>query len=324
MKTIYSILLFSVALLPAGVQQANAAPRVGADLGKPAYEKIGDTRRRLSEQHLTMAGVPAQPLLGKSQYSIFKPTPEALMREMSTDRPDKTESAYTVDAGHFQIEMDLVTHTRDRHNTDRDGKVVRSWGIAPMNLKAGLCNNVDFQLVLSTYEIERTADPTDGVSKKRGLGDITTRLKWNVWGNDGGQTALALMPYLKFPTNQDKLGNRSVEGGLIVPLAVELPAGWSMSPMTQLDIVRDENSRGYHPEFVNTITFGHDIIGNLAGYAEFFSSVSTEAGSKWVGTVDLGLTYAFTKNIQLDAGINIGVTRAADDLNPFLGLSWRF
>jgi hypothetical protein len=37
---------------------------------------------------------------------------------MSTDRPDKTETAYTMDAGHFQMEMDLVTYGRDRHTTD--------------------------------------------------------------------------------------------------------------------------------------------------------------------------------------------------------------
>jgi hypothetical protein len=43
-----------------------------------------------------------------------------------------------------------------------------------------------------------------------------------------------------------------------------------------------------------------------------------------IGTVDAGFTYALTEDIQLDAGVNIGVTRAADDWNPFLGLSWRF
>ena len=54
------------------------------------------------------------------------------------------------------------------------------------------------------------------------------------------------------------------------------------------------------------------------------SAVPFGNGSSWVGTVDLGLTYALTKNIQLDAGVNIGVTRAADDWNPFVGISFRF
>ena len=42
----------------------------------------------------------------KSVYHLFHPTPFALMRELNTDRPDKTESPFTVDAGHYQIELD--------------------------------------------------------------------------------------------------------------------------------------------------------------------------------------------------------------------------
>ena len=179
--------------------------------------------------------------------------------------------------------------------------------------------------MLETYTSVRAHDiPTGAVQKNRGFGDVVVRTKWNVWGNDGGPTALAAMPYLKLPTNQDNLGNNSVEGGLIFPLAAGLPADWSIGLMTQLDLNRDNNGGGHHPEFLNSVTFGHEMIGGLAGYAEFFSAVSMDAGSDWIGTVDLGLTYGLTDDIQLDAGINIGVTRAADDLNPFIGISWRF
>ena len=132
------------------------------------------------------------------------------------------------------------------------------------------------------------------------------------------------MPYVKLPTNQDNLGNDSIEGGAIFPFAIELPAGWSMGLMTQLDLIHDAGGSGYHPESLNSVTFGHDIIGKLAGYAEFFSSVSTESGSDWVGTIDVGITYGLTRDIQLDGGLNIGITRAADDINPFIGISWRF
>ncbi len=36
------------------------------------------------------------PETDKWQYNLLNPTPRNLMREMSTDRPDKTESPYTV------------------------------------------------------------------------------------------------------------------------------------------------------------------------------------------------------------------------------------
>lgn len=269
----------------------------------------------------------------KTQYHLFKPTPRESMRELSTDRPDKTESPYTVDAGHFQVEMDILTYTVDRNNPEKSDTRVTSWSVTSMNLKTGLLNNVDLQLVLSPYNWERTKARTDedgdgvqeiAIEEKSGFGDIVTRLKINLWGNDGGNTAFALMPYVKFPTNENALGNDDVEGGLIVPLAVELPAGWGMGLMTQFDFIKNSSYDNYHTEFVNTVTFSHDIIGNLGGYIEFFSMVSTEPNTGVVGTLDLGLTYALTENIQLDTGVNIGVTRAADDLNPFLGISARF
>ena len=41
-------------------------------------------------------------------YHLFAPVPRSAMRPLSTDRPDTTESPYTVDAGHFQMEMDVA------------------------------------------------------------------------------------------------------------------------------------------------------------------------------------------------------------------------
>ena len=157
-----------------------------------------------------------------------------------------------------------------------------------------------------------------------GFGDVTMRLKINLWGNDDGKTAFAILPLIKFPTNTDNLGNNSVEGGVIFPLAVKLPGGWDMGMETADGLLRNGNGQGYHTEFINTVTFGHDLFGKLGGYAEFFSNVSTEPGSDWIGTVDVGLTYGLTENIQLDCGVNIGLTRSADNLNPFTGMTVRF
>ena len=36
------------------------------------------------------------------------------------------------------------------------------------------------------------------------------------------------------------------------------------------------------------------------------------------------LKYLLTENVQLDAGVNIGLTEATDAVQPFLGLSVRF
>ena len=258
----------------------------------------------------------------KSQYYFFDSTPRELMRGMSTDRPDKTESAYTVDAGHYQVETSFVDYTYDHKNSDGTDQRVGNFSIVPMNLKAGLLNNVDVQLIVNPYIEERSKG--DGEKEiNNGFGDIQSRIKINLWGNDGGSTAFAAMPFVKFPTNTGELGNSAVEGGIIFPLAVSLPADWNMGLMTEFDFNRN-SEKNYYTDFINSITLGHQIIGNLNGYVEFFSSFNNEEDSPWIGTIDMGLTYAVTENIQLDSGVNIGVTRSADDFNPFLGCSIRY
>src|SRR4029434_324882 len=94
-----------------------------------------------------ISGRDSNPVADKSQYHLFNPTPRELMREMSTDRPDTTESPYTVDAGHYQIEMSFFDYGRDR----ADGARTETWTFGAMNLKAGLLNNVDLQIVFNSY-----------------------------------------------------------------------------------------------------------------------------------------------------------------------------
>lgn len=257
----------------------------------------------------------------KTIFNLFNPTPRELMRELGADRPDRTESPYTVDAGHFQVESDFSRFTRDCS----DGSHTETWNIAPTNLKVGLLNNTDLQLIFDSYLHVRTKNNASRTAfTQSGVGDLITRLKVNLWGNDGGRSAFALLPFIKFPTNTDHLGNDAVEGGLILPLALDLPAEFNLGLQTAFGFLRNEENADYHAEFVNSVTCSHVIVGKLEGYVEFFSGVSTEDDSSWVGTMDVGLTYALAENIQLDCGGNFGVTPAADDLDFFTGITLRF
>lgn len=261
----------------------------------------------------------------KDQYDFFNPTPTAQMRELSTDRPDKTESPFTVDAGHYQIEMDIATFTRNHDNIGGADEKTREWGLGIVNLKAGLTNNTDIQFVVESYRDVHTTDYTGGTtSDQSGFGDVTVRLKHNIWGNDGGDTALAIMPFVKLPTNQDDLGNDDVEGGIIVPLSVELGNGFGLGLMTELDVNKDDDGMGYHAGFINSATISTDLTDDVGTYVEFFTERQDDSDAHWENTVDIGFTYAAAENVQLDAGVNIGVTDAADDYNPFIGVSYRF
>lgn len=263
----------------------------------------------------------ADDLGNKSRYNLFDPTPEKLLRELASDRPDQTEGPTTVDAGHYQFEMDFATFTYDR----TDGVRMKNWNVAPFNIRVGLLNTVELSLIFESYLRQAIDDrPARTMSILSGVGDFIARLKINLWGDDGGQTAFALLPFVKFPTSTGGLGNASVEGGAIFPFRIKLPAKIEMGMETGFSFLRNESGGNYHEELVNSVTFTREIVGKLSGYCEFFSSVSTEHDSEWIGTVDLGLTYLLTENLQLDCGCNIGVTHAADDINAFSGITVRF
>jgi hypothetical protein len=257
----------------------------------------------------------------KAGYSLFNPVPKNLMRELNSDRPDETESPFTVDAGHYQLEMDFANYAYNQS----DGMTTKAWNVAPFNLRIGLLNQVELNLIFDNYLHVRTDDRLARTSTTQsGIGDLTTRLKINLWGDDGGKTAFALLPFVKIPTSTDGLGNSAVECGVIFPLAVKLPADFDLGLESAVSCLRDNSDSNYHADFINSITLDHGIIGKLSGYVEFYSEISSEPQSAWIGTVDVGLEYLLSKNVQLDCGCNFGVTRAADNFNPFAGITVKF
>lgn len=261
----------------------------------------------------------------KAGYTLLNPTPADKMREFTTDRPDQTEAPYTVDAGHFQLEADIYNTTRDR-NEDRGNSITTtSTTVMSVNFKVGLTNDMDFQIVHGG-QVSDEAKPTGAAAhKEKGLGDTTVRLKANLWGNDGGNTAFGLMPFAKLPTASNKnMGNRAVEYGLIVPLAFALPGEFGLGTMIEVDWMKNAADDKRHTEATASASLSRDLIGAVGGYAEILVSRSQEKGAETAVQGDIGLTCGVTETVQVDAGVNLGLNDAAPDTNPFAGISVRF
>lgn len=269
-------------------------------------------------------GCPCEPP-DKSRFTLFNPTPEKLLREMSTDRPDTTESPYTVDAGHVQFELGLVEYINSA-----EGEATDVVNAVSTNFKVGLLHNVDLQFVFTPYTREETEvlggeDVVDGFSD-----DTQIRLKVNLWGNDGsappglGNTAFAVMPFVKFATGSGELSNDHVEGGVILPLVVPLPAGFDLGLMAEVDFVYDEDADDYGVAFVHTGTVSRDIVGDLGGYIEYVGIAPHDTGDTYQAIGSAGFTYALSENWMMDLGGTASPSDSADDFMVFTGTSFRF
>jgi hypothetical protein len=230
----------------------------------------------------------------KSQYNLFQPVPENLMRDLSPDRTDATESTYTVDAGHYQLEMDFANFTYDQNG----GTTTKAWDVGNFNFKIGLLNNVDLQLGYENYLNVQTEDSLGHSTTQSGFGDVVTRLKINLWGNDGGKTAFALLPFVKFPTATDNPGNHAIEGGVIFPFAVSLPCNFDLSMETSGGVSQNSDDGDYYEETILSASARHQLFGSFSGFLEFASNFRTEPHSASVVTADTGMEYEASKNIM--------------------------
>ncbi|CAN5836052.1 hypothetical protein BH11VER1_BH11VER1_05210 [soil metagenome] len=252
----------------------------------------------------------------KSGYHLFNPTPADQMREMSTDRPDTTESPYTVDAGHYQLELSFFDYRQDREGSLRN----ESWAFGLVNFKLGLSNKTDLQFVFNSYAEDKSQDG-DITDRASGFSDLLLRVKTNLWGNDGGTTALALMPYVKIPTDTG-ISNGDWEGGLIVPLGIAVNDRVSVGLMAVGGYVRDEESGDSGFEWLHSATIGIELTELLGMYVEFAGLAG--AATDYQAFFNTGLTFSMIDNLVFDSGVRIGLNDAAEDFGVFTGMSVRF
>lgn len=228
----------------------------------------------------------------------------ASARDMSPDRPDTTESPYTVMPGTFQVESTLWGYSRDGSLT--------TWSLAESNLKTGLTEDIDLHLVLRPWIKEEGG--------AEGFGDADVRLKWNLWGNDGGKTAGALMPFVTIPS-QTAVSTEEFEGGLIFPVAIELSERVGFGFQTELDRVWNEDDRTHDWDFLHSAVLGVDLTDSIGMFVEY---VGVAGDHSYEATANTGLTFASGENVQWDLAIGFGLNDAAEDLSLIQGISFRF
>jgi hypothetical protein len=241
------------------------------------------------------------------------------MQEMITDRPDRTEGPFTVDAGHLQLETDLVALTRAH---EQNGEIKQQLIMNNVQARLGLLSDLDIEAEVTSFEQDSVihGDPSD---RKRGVGDLNFRVKYNFFGNREGDYALGAIPFLTVPTASGGIGDGAAEGGFILPFNWKVPHGFEIAMMLQWSRMKNESDDALHSEFVSSLAVAHELLRKLEGYVEIYNQVTKEKGQGPETTFDAGLVYGINRDLQLDLGCNFGLSQAAAAINPFLGLSYR-
>lgn len=250
----------------------------------------------------------------KEQRSLhFNRTPEEALRPMSVG------GSQTIDVGHVQVELDLASSEFER----TDGGNITSTSVAPMTVRVGLAPHMDAALQWAPYNVEQSQGEA-GMAVQQGRGDLVALLKFNLWGNEGESTGLAMMPYVKLPTASEGMGNSAMEMGVIVPLDLALPYEFALGVENDVALLRAEDSIGYQPSVATSFNLGHPIARDVVGYVTLDSEVAGLTKDDLSFNMGAGLTYNLSESMILDAGISTGVPDPGNAVSVAVSAAARF
>ena len=229
-----------------------------------------------------------------------------------------TESPVTVQPGHFLLEVDALSLTIDRE----PGLKYTAFGAASTFLTTGLTSRLDLQVGAEFY-INQKFDAAGFTERQSGVGDVYIRAKYRFYESEDTYTAVAVLPYVKLPTNSGGVGNDAVEGGIIVPFQTQLIGGFDFAAMAGMDFLRNDDDDGYDTYLFSSASLHRQFFKTVGIYGEAIAAKSS-GGAPWEGTIGAGATLTVSKFAWWDFAVYRGISDGASDWTHVLRFNYGF
>jgi hypothetical protein len=238
--------------------------------------------------------------------------------------PLVTDDAGTLGAGAWQLELGAE---RSRDVAGSAGARSRAdAGAGALTVGVGLREDLDLA-VAATHAWSRTEEP-GARTETRGVGDVTADLKWRVL--QAGGLGLAVKPGVSLPTGDPEhgLGTGRVCYGVTLIASQELGrvglhanAGWAHDEYARREDREANRADRVHASVAATLR----VTGPLLVVANVGAETNPDRTSDtWPAYGLGGVVFAVREDLDLDAGLKVGLTAPETDLTGLAGVTWRF
>lgn len=245
--------------------------------------------------------------------------------EITTDRPDQTESSSVLPPGYVQIETGW-THTEE----DEDGEDYESDALPETLLRYGFNERLELRFGHSG-QVWEEVDYSNGSPSgdQEGWQDCEVGLKYQLWyeQQECFIPEAALLTHLSLPTGADEFSSHRVDPSFrflfshtisdTLSFSYNLGAAWETQES-------DEGSRDTLSVFQYTVSLGKGITDRLGMFVELFGDIPMSAEGTPENWIDGGITYLIADNFQIDFSMGYGLSESADDLFFGAGVSYRW
>jgi hypothetical protein len=220
---------------------------------------------------------------------------------LQPDRPGVTESPFTVDAGHFQLEMDALRLVNSGSGNDEQSRELH---LAYSMLKLGLSRRTDLQLEVPFYSVakQRATDADDWQERHVGFGDVTVRVKHNF--------VMSVIGYVRLPSG-GAVGDGAAEYGVVLPLDIELSDKANLEAQLETDLNYDRETGQRFVRLMPSTALEYDFTEKIGLVTEAVAMWNTEQ-RRWLASTNIAPIFKLTPNLQLDLGTHLALNRLSD------------
>ena len=199
--------------------------------------------------------------------------------QITTDRPDHTESSLVLSSGHIQIETGIsIEDSQSNINT---------------LFRIGIINGIEVRLN-SNYLMNDNIT----VLKKSSFSDFEVGAKFKIWGESNDKTKIGFLTHLSIPSAPEVFSNN--EYGLLSRVLVS----HDLKNDSQIGYNLGYNKySNYDGDLIYTIEYGRSL-GSFGVFFELFGNQSSNNSSL---NFDSGIIYLIDNDKQLDLSIGRGL-----------------
>lgn len=238
------------------------------------------------------------------------------LRDFCAERPGKATPPCILDAGHLQLETGLADAVFARGRAGHEDL----YALGASELRFGLTRRTEVEAGWSPLIVDHVRSQ----GRTTGVGDAVFGLRTALTDPDAEGAAAALQGFVTAPTATHGLGAGGWTGGLRLPLAVPLGPDLDLGATPEADLVRDADGHGAHLALQGAVGLGH-TFGALTAGAELWGQMDDDpAHREWQASFDLTGALMLGRDVQLDAGANLGLNHVTPDVEVYAGVARRF
>lgn len=220
-------------------------------------------------------------LLPLSPAAAQQPPPA---EPLVTDRPDFTESAFTVDR--FQAESGY-TYTHSPGG-------VREHAIGELLLRVPVRRGAELRLGLNSFSRVHSPD-----ARQQGLEDASVGIKLALREARGWLPAAALLASTTLPTGGDAFRERRLQPGATLAASWNLSARWGLGSNIGYTYASEAEQR--FGQMAGSVALSAAVTERLGSYVEAFGVAPQTRGGADTGFFNGGFTFGISPDLQVDA-----------------------